>query len=517
MPNITIDPKVYEISTFTNPYTIMNYTNMPSWLQTDIENVLTTNSEFTNISNIVSNLNTTLDSLEDGIHHYIEGYASEVATYSNEINTIKSTFNDNVAGIIASDTTLATKDYAQTVSADLLTATFGTDAEAWATDIIAARTSSTYSTIQDYTTLLASLEDTQIKLEEIKAISLGVPYKITSEDWDNPDFEYLVGMYKEADTSDGAPVEDSEIFYQYVGGVLGEDNSGWALLREEPTSTEDWLATNSSFLTDTDGHITGWGYGDSSNALDNAFSIKASNFSIEASDSDYYEAMNDSNRTTLFASYDSGPKGPQSIFNGRVLFYRYYNDNKPSTTIDGYSIETGEIRNTVTYTSEGTYSPSIPKTVSTNDVLSFVETTGTSEELWSDFIPLTSNGIRFNEFKFSVQTALIMDTTVNTSVGVQIHYYKGDGTLINTGSASGGTQITSDTSEYVASIPRTGFGYERISITESVYKCKIKFYLQYGSDISTFTSYDSLRYTIRIEAVYAPGVEYELDEQEFYG
>jgi hypothetical protein len=301
-------------------------------------------------------------------------------------------------------------------------------------------------------------------------------------------------MYKEASTSGSAP-DSSEVYWQYVGGVLGENGSGWAYLPKEPSSTEDWLAVSSNFITNPEGSITGWGFTDGS-VTDNSFNISADKFSLVTS-TDYYPDW----VYPLFEVQGAvlGTR-PSYIVRSKAFFYpsgtSADNSSITRTVIDGENIETNRI--TVNKIS----SDNITDIKREGGILSLVNTSGTTETIDTDYIDINRGaGFNANEFEIGVYGTLLMDEDKFTNRNITTFFYDAGKVLISTGSANGGTQLQPETVTG-GGLPNyiriNGNSFTRLSATPKY--LKIRFTLTHKEDISTYINYGSISWNTIIKA-----------------
>jgi len=135
-------------------------TTVPDWLQTAINNAIGDGYSVQALDQLINDLNNAISSLEDGVNQNI----SRIVTNRETINTldtyVKSTVDGNIAAILNTQQTLASKDYTQSSISTYMASMFNgqnSSANSWALDATSTYADSIGAIASEMTTLGATV------------------------------------------------------------------------------------------------------------------------------------------------------------------------------------------------------------------------------------------------------------------------------------------------------------------------------------------------------------------------
>ena len=264
--SVVVIPNSYVLSS-SGIYTgAMSTNGIPSWLSDAITNSVTEgNLEYINILN---DLRTSLDSLELGVNQNIIQIENTNLSMSSLEISIVSRLYGNDAAILHLDTTRVTTTEAQAISAAAIQSTFGVDASAYVGNIVSTYANANLATATSVELLVAEYNGLSASITSMEEVYAGV-----YQQWNGVGAP-MIGMFKFV----------GDIQYEYLGGMLGENNDGWVRTDASAATTADqavtWAAGASKLITAPDGSVTGWSFGDGS-GVQSQFKVYADNFIIQ--------------------------------------------------------------------------------------------------------------------------------------------------------------------------------------------------------------------------------------------
>jgi len=212
---IDIDPYEYYL-TSSGIYTGRLDGDVPTWLADYITTQLSTNEAIDNNA-IINILKDRLNNAEIGINQNLQS----IQTTNQSLNTLEtsvvSRLDDNEADILELDTTKVTADEALAIATNLQVSTFGSDVEAFVSNIVTTYANANLASASDYSLLVATYNDLSVTLTDTRQVVIG-----ETVIWDGIGTPTLGSLY-----------EISGVWYQYLGGSLGPNNDGWV---ETPTA-----------------------------------------------------------------------------------------------------------------------------------------------------------------------------------------------------------------------------------------------------------------------------------------
>ena len=161
--------------------------------------------------NILSDLRASLDSLTRGVNQNIAQIENTNLSMSSLETSIVSRLNGNDAAILNLDTTSVTEERAQAISTTAIQSTFGVDASAYVGNIVSTYANANLATAASVELLVAEYGGLSVSITSMEEVYAGV-----YQEWDGVGAP-MIGMFKFV----------GDIQYQYLGGLLGENNDGW--------------------------------------------------------------------------------------------------------------------------------------------------------------------------------------------------------------------------------------------------------------------------------------------------
>jgi hypothetical protein len=390
-----IDPNEYHLVS-SGIYTGRLDGNVPQWLTDYVSDQLSTGGSL-DVNPIIEEIRDRLTNAENSVNQNLTYIQTADSTLSALETTVVANYNENHAGILSLEQSVATKQEASTLAVDVQQSLFGGDVEAYVTSVTATYANDHLAYASDYQTLVAAYNDIEVSIEEVDEVIAG-EYSL----WDGvsePQLgqirvngtiteQYLgvalgwvqttVGktlelahagnqVFRQTTTPSandlgdiwvrtnyyytsltGTSISSNLAYQQYGYAIYKWNGSSWVIQANGAIgdSVIGWAASSRKLITNpTTGAITGWAFGDGSNAT-STFAVYAQNFRVN--DGTNTAAWNDS------FSIQAG--SPNRIkFNGIVDFTNtsmtdYENDiitsniYKPgTTTINGGILATDTI------------------------------------------------------------------------------------------------------------------------------------------------------------------------------
>ena len=212
---IDIDPYEYYL-TSSGIYTGRLDGDVPTWLADYITTQLSTNEAIDNNA-IINILKDRLNNAEIGINQNLQSIQTTNLSLDTLETSVVSRLDDNEADILELDTTKVTADEALAIATNLQVSTFGSDVEAFVSNIVTTYANVNLASASDYSLLVATYNDLSVTLTDTRQVVIG-----ETVIWDGIGTPTLGSLY-----------EISGVWYQYLGGSLGPNNDGWV---ETPTA-----------------------------------------------------------------------------------------------------------------------------------------------------------------------------------------------------------------------------------------------------------------------------------------
>ena len=336
-----IDPNEYHLVS-SGIYTGRLEGSVPQWLSDYVSDQLSTGGSL-DVNPIIEEIRDRLTSAEDGVHQNLTYIQTADSTLSALETTIVANYNENHAGILNLEQAVATKQEASTLAIDVQQSLFGGDVEAYVASVTATYANDHLAYATDYQTLVAAYNDIEVSIEEVDEVIAG-EYSL----WDGvsePQLgqirvngtiteQYLgvalgwvqttVGKTLELahagnqvfrqtatptanDLGDiwvrtnyyytsltGTSISSSLAYQQYGYAIYKWNGNSWVIQANGAIgdSVIGWAASSRKLITNpTTGAITGWAFGDGSNAT-STFAVYAQNFRVN--DGTNTAAWNDS-------------------------------------------------------------------------------------------------------------------------------------------------------------------------------------------------------------------------------
>ena len=219
--------------------------SVPIWLTDAIQTQRTSGDG--NLSTVVADLAALVGTLQTGVNQNITDIQTTTQSVSALETSVVSRLDSNEAGILNLDVTKVTETEATAISANVVSSTFGGDADAYIGNISSTYVDANSAIAADIEALTVSFNGTNVTLSETNQVVAGY-----YSEWDGIATP-LLGQFKF--------IGDTQ--YQFLGGTLGEASDGWVQTDYSSAvaiaSLEETTGiTLSELQAQIDGEITSW-------------------------------------------------------------------------------------------------------------------------------------------------------------------------------------------------------------------------------------------------------------------
>lgn len=263
---IEIQPDTY-VLTSDGMYTGTLTGSIPKWLIDAMQKLLTTGTG--NVTDTIQGLRDMISLLEVGVNQNKTSILTANESFNALETSVVSRLNANEAAIYDVYTTKVDTTSATAIAAQVVSSTFGGNADAYIANIARSYTDAGSATATAIEQLYAAYNDISVSITSLDEVSVKQA-EVYSQPED-PSLDSLITL-KVGDywIDTDHPTRQG---YQWNG-------TSWDLASADAISKAIiWSANSSKFITDPDGNITGWAMSDSS-TTESAFTIYAENFKI---------------------------------------------------------------------------------------------------------------------------------------------------------------------------------------------------------------------------------------------
>lgn len=264
--SVEVQPDTY-VLTSDGIYTGRLTTAVPTWLIAAMQQLLTTGTG--NVTDAIQELRDALDLLEIGVSQHTTSIQTTNESFNTLETSVVSRLGINEAAILDIYTTKVDAAGASAVAAQVISSTFGGNADAYIANIASTYTNASSATALNIEQLYASYNNTAVSITALDEVVVKQA-NVYSQPAD-PSLDVLITL-KIGDywIDTDHPTRQG---YQWNG-------ISWDLASDDAVSRAVvWSANSSKLITDPDGNITGWAMSDSS-TTESAFTVYAENFKI---------------------------------------------------------------------------------------------------------------------------------------------------------------------------------------------------------------------------------------------
>ena len=173
-----IDPNEYHLVS-TGIYTGRLEGDVPQWLADYVSDQLSTGGSL-DVNPIIDELRDRLANAEDGVNQNLTYIQTADSTLAALETTVVANYNENHAGILNLEQSVATKQEASTLAVDVQQSLFGGDVEAYISSVAATYASANLAYATDYDTLVAAYNDVSASVTQHSEALV--------EQYENPDW-----------------------------------------------------------------------------------------------------------------------------------------------------------------------------------------------------------------------------------------------------------------------------------------------------------------------------------------